>query len=207
MDPNSQNQVPVPQPPAPVAPVAPVPAPTPSPVQPPAPAPLQPQPVQPKKSGKKVFVIIGAALLLLIVMGAVGFFLITKVVLSSTAAPQKVSDEFMHAFVHDDPAAAYKLTSSNYREVTSESTNEELFHTLGKLALKDNYTITGKVVKSDNGTTRASFVYKLADKDNKDVYVRILLEKSSGTWQVDGFYASESSLQPTFATDASTQTQ
>jgi len=184
----------------PESPVAPTP-PTGMPPQPMAPAPSDPmQPMQPMmpaqqpaampqpakrrlpKWAKIVIIIVG---ILIVVSVAVAVL-----VINVTAAPVKVSDEFMKDLQANDAQAAYALASSDFRGATSQAELTDTFAAASP-ALQGTFSAGSREVKSKNGKTEAEVLYTVTTDSGKE-YTKISLIDTSTGWQILGFDASDS---------------
>jgi len=156
----------------------------------PMPMPMQAQPTAKKRFPRWLLIVLAAVAVLI-----VGIAAITLIVLSATSAASSISDKFMKDVQTNDPQAAYSLTSSQFQSATSESDLADAFDQVSP-ALQGDFKDTNVKVLTESGSTQAQVIYEVSTSHGKK-YVRITLEKVSGTWQVLNFKSSDSPLELT----------
>jgi hypothetical protein len=135
--------------------------------------------------GLKIFLIVVAV----IVLFFVGVFLITN---QATKGAVTVSDKLIADLQNNDESAAYSLTSTAFRQTTSDSDLKQLFDRISP-TLQGKAKVTAKAFNKTAGhPTQAVIVYAIDTADGTK-YVRVSLQDNS-PWQVIGFRSSASRL-------------
>jgi len=172
-----------PQPMAPQPPVEPLAMPA-----EPVTAPLQSAPVAAKRRLPRWLKIVLGVVVALIVVSVVAFV----IVLMATNAPKQVSDTFMKDLQSNDPNAAYNLTGTQFKAVTSESDLATLFTRISPL-LQGTFSDTARKVVSKSGVTQAEIIYDVSTPAGHK-YTMVLLRDTSSGWQVLSFKSSDTPL-------------
>jgi len=168
---------------------------TPTPV---APAPVQatpptPPPAAPKKGLSKVAKIIIGVVVGFIVLVGIGVAAIFLIVNVATQAPVDVSNKFFDNLQANQPAAAYELTSSSFKEVTTEANLESLFEQVSPFVTGEE-KVTGKKIQSANGLNQAAVAYSV-ENGGETRYARVVLQETDGKWAVINFKTSATALE------------
>jgi hypothetical protein len=134
----------------------------------------------------KVLAIILGVLIVLIVAGIM-------IALKATAAPQKVSDQFVNDVQANDATAAYALTSDSFKKVTTQAQLTDVVAQVSP-TLKGDEKVSGRAVYKYSGTPQtAVLVYSVKTSDGT-MYIKTELQKSGDTWQVINFHSSKTPL-------------
>jgi hypothetical protein len=134
--------------------------------------------VEPKKGLPKWAKIVGIVGVVIVVLVAVILFIVNL----ATAAPQKVSQEFLTDIKNNNATEAYTLTSSEFQSATSESDFEAYVIRNSVLPL-DSGKLASKEVNSDATGSNAKFV-TVVTKDGVKYNVETQLVKSGDQWKV-----------------------
>lgn len=156
--------------------------PEPSPLEPSPPAPSPPAP--PKKS-KLPWILGGAALAFLVIIGVV-IAIVVNTVLGTARAPQEVIGEYDRAFDEVDCELYLSITTEAYQE-SFEPTCEGFEATAQNFL--DSYTdykvtVTGTSVSGDTATVETSETFVFEGEPGTDLYTYSLV-KSDGVWLID----------------------
>lgn len=185
VDTTTPTDVPASEPIAP--PVAPL-SPTEAPTTPPALS-------APKKGVPKIAKIIIGIVLGLIVLIGIGVIALFLIVNAATQAPVKVSNQFFDDLQANQPAAAYELTSTEFKASTTEAQVEDLFTQLSPLTTGTE-KVTGKKIESANGVTQAAVTYSV-ENGGTTRYARIVLRETNNKWEVINIKTSSTVLDTT----------
>lgn len=134
-----------------------------------------------------------------IILGIIGVILIIIVVAITAAyfgtkAPQKISDKFIDDIQAADTSSAYALTSSAFKQATSQDQLDQLIQNISPLS-KGNEKVTGRSIEKSTGSPEtAAIVYEIKN-DSNTLYIRTILQKNDGEWQVVNFRSSETPLE------------
>lgn len=138
----------------------------------------------------KVFIIVVVSLMVLGVVGFVGiFFFVNK----ATKQAEAVSNQLVATIQNNDPNAAYIITSSDFQEATSESDLDTYLDELSPLMQGSTKIVERRIVK-DSGQPETTVLVYTVDTSDGVVYLRVVLEKNDGKWQVQNFRVSETKL-------------
>jgi hypothetical protein len=159
-----------------------------------APPPSAPELVRPARRPartRKIVLIVIGALVALAVVGGLGIYFVVD---ETTKEPQKVSDRFVDAVQRGDGAAAYALTGSAFRSLTTERQLNRLVRRLDPLVTQER-SIEGKSINvgTDYGKV-AVFVYKVNATRADSIYFKTQLGNEDGRWRVLTFQASPTEL-------------
>jgi predicted PurR-regulated permease PerM len=126
----------------------------------------------------------------------VAIIAIVIVVSTATAAPQKVSDQFVAAIQSHNTNAAYALTSDRFQRSTPQQDLDSLLTKVSP-ALQGQETITGRSIGASTVTVQtAVFVYTIKTSTG-NAYIKTELQKSGDVWQIINFKVDSNPLNTT----------
>jgi hypothetical protein len=132
-----------------------------------------------------------------VVLSIVWILLISVVAftgLSYRTAALKVSDNEMSYISEGNSDAAYDLTSSEFRAVTSKTDFDTFVSTYKSLPLKTAEVISENVDNNSSPMSTADFKYSLT-QDGQKYFVTIDLVELNGEWNVQNIYIDTDSTQ------------
>jgi hypothetical protein len=174
-------------------PPSPTSAPAAAPVEAPQATPPTPPPAAPKKGLPKFAKIIIGVVLGLIALTVIGVVALVLFVNSATQAPVDVSNKFFDNLQANKSEAAYELTSSSFKEATSEANLESLFDQISPFVTGEE-KVTGKKIQASNGTSQAAVTYSV-ENAGETRYARVVLQKTGDKWEVINFKTSATELE------------
>jgi len=134
----------------------------------------------PKKTGigKIVGIVVGAFVALIIA--------IFIIVMATTDAPLKVSDEFVNDIQTNKPVAAYNLMSDTTKQVTDADSFNAMVAQISPI-LTGKPSVTSREISAETGVpATATIVYEIQGTDAK-YNMSIQLQETNGKWQILGF--------------------
>lgn len=130
---------------------------------------------------KKILMIVGIVFGVLITIGLIAIGISTY----ASSKVRRVSKEFIVAVKNGDMEEAYKMTSSDFKEATSEK-DFETFVTAYKSLPLDEVKTTSYNVETKDGSSEAEINYTL-DDGQLSYTVTSNLVKESGEWKIYSF--------------------
>jgi len=146
--------------------------------------------VTPKTKRIPTWLKIASVVVVIIILFFVGIFVFVN---EATKAPEKVSNEWVADIQTDNSSAAYSLTTSAFRNSTSQ---EELAEIIGSVspALQGKTNVIGKAVNSASGQPEEAIIVYTVSTSNGTKYIRVVLYKNNNVWQVQNFRSSNTAL-------------
>lgn len=158
------------------------------------PAPFQSRPtnneVPPKKRFPKWLIVTLIIFSLLFVLLAIA----VSAIFSATAAPQKISDQFINDIQSGKTSAAYGLTSNSFKEATSEDQLDQLIKNIGP-ALQGEEKVSGRSIETSTSSLETAILVYDVKTQSGTSYIRVVLQKSGDNWQVVNFRADDKPLE------------
>lgn len=113
-----------------------------------------------------------------------GFVAIVIWGINNVQGAEHVSNQFMNDLQKGDAHAAYSLTSSGFRSVTSESEFQNAISSGNNPFAGAHHRVSTHIETSSNVGTFTDFVYKIDGPETS--YLEVELVKQNGDWRVLG---------------------
>jgi uncharacterized protein YpmB len=130
-----------------------------------------------------------------IVIGVIVAFFVTAMVFLNAAAQDavKTSNKFVAVVQSGDTAAAYKLISQSFKEITSRDDFDKLVN-IASPKVQGETTIVGREARQNVGEPTMVKINYAVETNNGTRHITVFLEKVDREWQVNGVNFPEISL-------------